>query len=90
MKTPQTPINKKLITELENCAASGQIGHDDSVIFNATLMRTDEEKLKNIFVGDPVERNGKILFTVKAFDVQGEFEIQRKFSEFEALRKSFC
>lgn len=38
------------------------------MIFNATLMRTDEEKLKNVFVGDPVERNAKILFTVRAFD----------------------
>lgn len=59
------------------------------MLFNATLMRTDEERLINVFVGDPFERNGKILFNVRAFDAKGDFEIQRKFSEFEALRKSF-
>ena len=66
------------------------IDQDDSVIFNATLMRPDEEKLKNVFVGDPIERSSKILFTVRAFDAEGDFEVQRRFNEFESLRKSFC
>jgi len=59
------------------------------VIFNSALLNSDEDRLSKIFVGDPVDRNGKIHYTVKAFDIKGEFEIQRKFSEFEALRKTF-
>ena len=79
-----------IINQLEKCASDGEINQEDSVIFNATLMRPDEEKLKNVFVGDPVERSSKILFTVRAFDAEGDFEVQRRFNEFEALRKSFC
>ena len=45
--------------------------------------------IQYVFVGDPVERNGKIYFTVKGFDSVGEFEVQRRYSDFDALRKSF-
>lgn len=89
MIPPPTPSNKLLIDELEDCANHGSTSMDDSVIFNTAMLRSDEEKLANIFVGDPVDRNGKIHFKVKAFDFKGDFEILRRFSEFEALRKAF-
>ena len=72
---PSTPQNRKLISDLEECAESGNIGHNDSVLFNATLMGADEDKLRSVFVGDPVERNGKIHYKVQAFDDEGSFEI---------------
>ena len=78
-----------MISDLEDCANAGEINHNDSVIFNAAMLRTDEEKLASITVGSPIERNGKIFYTVKAFDSKGEFEIQRRFSDFEFLRKAF-
>lgn len=53
-------------------------------------MGADEEKLKGVVVGNPVDRNGKIFFEVIAFDGDGPFEIQRRFSEFESLRKAFA
>lgn len=53
------------------------------------MLRPDEERLKNIFVGDPVERNGKIFYVVESFDVKGDFRIDRRFADFEALRKTF-
>ena len=52
-------------------------------------MQPDSERLSKIFVGDPVDRNGRIMYTVRAFDSKGSFEVQRSFSQFEALRKSF-
>jgi sorting nexin-1/2 len=58
-------------------------------MFNDALMGADEERLKGVFVGDPVERNGKIYFKVRAFDDEGPFEIWRRFSDFETLRKVF-
>ncbi len=72
---PPTPSHKKLIDDLEDCAENGEIGNNDSVIFNAAMLRSDEERLAKIEVCDPVERNGKIYYTVKAFDVKGDFEI---------------
>ena len=66
-----------------------EINHNDSVMFNNAVMQPDDERLQRIFVGDPVDMNGKIHYTVRAFDSEGEFDIKRKFSEFEALRKSF-
>jgi len=68
----------------------GEIDANDSVMFNAAMMRSDEEKLASVFVGDPVERQGKIYFTIRAFDDEGNFTIERRFSEFEALRKAFA
>ena len=78
-----------LIDDLEGCADKGEIGLNDSVIFNHAMLRSDQEKIANIFVGDPIDRNGKIHFKVKAFDSQGDVEIERTFREFDALRKSF-
>ena len=82
------PDGAKLITDLKDCAEGGEIGVNDSVIFNAAMLRNDEEKIAAVFVGDPVELNGKINYTVRAFDSDGDFEIQRRFTEFEALRKA--
>ena len=45
MAPPQTPANKKLISDLEHCAEKGEIGHDDSVMFNEALMTPDEERI---------------------------------------------
>ena len=84
------PDGAKLITDLKDCAEGGEIGVNDSVIFNAAMLKNDEEKIAAVFVGDPVELNGKINFTVRAFDADGDFEIQRRFTEFEALRKSLA
>ena len=78
----------QLITDLKDCADGGEINVNDSVIFNAAMLRNDDEKLNSVFVGDPVDLNGKIHFTVRAFDSDGDFEIQRRFTEFEALRKA--
>lgn len=39
----------------------------------------DQKRLASVFVGDPVDLNGKINFTVRAFDMNGDFEIQRRF-----------
>ena len=89
-RAPETPHNQQLISELMASAESGQIGANDSVLFNDTLMGADEEKLKGVVVGNPVDRNGKIFFEVIAFDGDGPFEIQRRFSEFESLRKAFA
>lgn len=66
---PPTPSNKATMDALKDCAKHGSIGVDDSVIFNEATMRNEEEKFANIFVGDPVNRNGKFYFTVKAFDM---------------------
>ena len=88
MMAPPTPSNKLLFDDLKECANHGSIGVNDSVIFNAAMLRNDEERLANVFVGDPVNRNGKIFFVVNAFDPKGDFKIERRFSEFEALRKS--
>ena len=60
---------------MAGCAETGEIGQDDSVIFNATMLDADEERIASVFVGDPVEINGKIHYTVKAFDTEGNFEI---------------
>lgn len=75
---------------MEDCAETGEIGADDSIIFNATMLDTDEDKIASVFVGDPVDINGKIHFTVRAFDTDGDFEIQRRFGTFETLRKSLA
>ena len=88
MQEPESHQSKKLIDDLEDCANSGAIGPNDSVIFNSGMFATDEERIANIFVGDPVERVGKIYFTVKGYDKQGGYEIERRFSDFEALRKA--
>lgn len=53
----------------------GRIGKNDSVLFNCTIMDDDEEKIIKIYVGDPVDINGHIHFTVRGFDNDGEFEI---------------
>ena len=81
--------HEKLISDLEQCANNGEIGANDSIIFSSALSRPDEERLKHIFVGDPIERNGKIFYVVKSFDTQGDFNIERRFQDFEALRKAF-
>ena len=78
----------QLISEMEGCAQTGEIGADDSVIFNATMADDEEEKIADVFVGDPVDINGKIHFTIRAFDTDGDFEIQRRFGTFEILRKA--
>lgn len=60
--------SKKMINDLEQCASHGEIGLNDSILFTAAMLRPDEERLKQIFVGDPVERNGKIFYVVESYD----------------------
>ena len=72
---PSTPTSKQLIDDLEHCADSGEIDRNDSIMFNDALLAGDDLKLLSVFVGDPIERAGKIIFTVKAFDAKGDFDI---------------
>ena len=64
-----------MIADLEEFADNGEIDRNDSIMFNNALLRSDDDRLKHVFVGDPIERTGKILYTVKAFDAKGDFEI---------------
>ena len=77
-----------MIDDLEDCANSGAIGANDSLIFNSGMFGGDEDRLNNIFVGDPIERAGKIFFTVRGFDKKGSYEVERRFADFESLRKA--
>lgn len=61
------------LNELLASAKQGEIGANDSFLFNDALMQQEESKLNRIFVGSPVEKQGKIYFTVEGFDSQGDF-----------------
>ena len=50
---------------------------------------SEDDKIHDIFVGEPIEHNGIIKFKVRGFDSQGLFEIVRSFKDFGALRKTF-
>jgi len=60
---------------MQDCAEAGHIGPNDSLMYDEAMMPNDEKRLTTVFVGDPVDLNGKINFTVRAFDMDGEFEI---------------
>ena len=76
---------------MQHSSREGAIDHNDSILFNHALKSglLEDEKINDIFVGEPIEQGGIIKFKVKGFDSQGNFEITRSMKDFGALRKTF-
>ena len=64
------------------------IGQNDSILFNAALLRDEDEEYKRIFVGHPKKQGDQILYEIKSFDNQGYFEVKRRFKDFIAFRET--
>ena len=83
--------NNEVLNKLHQSSREGAIDHNDSILFNHALKSglLEDEKINDIFVGEPIEQGGIIKFKVKGFDSQGTYEIVRSMKDFGALRKTF-
>lgn len=63
---------------------------EDSVLFNNILMGSEQDsEFQKISVSNPVKIKDVAYYTVVAFDAQGEYTAQRRYSDFEALREAW-
>ena len=66
------------------------MSRDDSITYNNVMLLSENDALRKIYVSEPQKNADNVVFyKVQALDSKGIFTVQRRYSDFEALRQAW-